>query len=193
MAFSATDWRDRLASWSGSSQGDRSWSGLGRSTRIGNYFSYFYTFYNGYNKTVQYVYRGTSYPSQTPQAERNVEPFYGAGFYTTYVYAGVYITFGSFNTFANYSYNTNFNWYQGQGNYSGYATSAPNSFSTYYGNGYSYYYSNTNYAGYGQATSWSPSTFYNYSPWGAGPYTAGSNISIGNGIYSGYPYQYVHT
>jgi len=196
MSFSATQWATRLSEWSGSAQGDRSWSGLGRSTSQGQYFTYFDVYYYGGGKVIAWAYRGYSYPSQTPTAERNVEAFYGSGYYTTYVYAGYYnVLAGFFNAFANYSYNTNMNWYQPQGYYSGIVTYAPYNGGTYYQNStYSYYYAVTNYAGYGAATAWSPSTFYNYAPWGVGPYSAGSNISIGagNGPYSGYPYQYVH-
>lgn len=196
MAFSATQWRDELASWSGSSQGDRSWSALGKSTRIGEYFSYFFVQYQP-GKDINYIYRGLSYPNQSPTTEKNVEAFYGSGYYTTYVVAGLYnINNGTFSYTANYSFNTNFNWYQGQGNYSGYAFSAPANYITYQGGSPTSYYAATYYAGYTAPTSWSPSTFFNYSPWGSGPYSAGSNIAIGRGPAgspaSGYPYQYIH-
>lgn len=197
MAFSATEWRDELASWSGSSQSDRSWSALGKSTRIGEYFSYFFVQSSSPSKTINYIYRGLSYPNQSPTTEKNVEAFYGSGYYTTYVVGGLYYGTGFFQN-TNYSFNTNFNWYSGQGNYSGFGFTAPANYITFQPATPSFtaYYIATYYAGYTAPTSWSPSTFYNYSPWGAGPYSAGSNVAIGRGPAgspsSGYPYQYIH-
>ena len=191
MSFSATDWRNRLSEWSGSLQGDRSWSALGRSTRIGEYFNYFYK--NGSNQ-LRYVYRGFSYPNQSPYAEKNVEPYYAYAYQTIYVYAYSYDNLcGYTQVFAAYSYNSPFNFYVGQGNYTGLAEYISTNIVTAYSTNPSYY-SMTTFGAYAAVSSWSPSTFYNYSPWGAGPYSAGSNISIGagNGPYSGYPYQYIH-
>jgi len=191
MSFSATDWKDRLASWSGSVQGDRSWSALGRSTRIGEYFNYFYK----YNPNqLRYVFRGFSYPNQAAGAERNTDPYYVSAYQTIYVYAYSYDNLcGYTQVFAAYSYNSPFNFYVGQGNYTGLAEYIATSNTTAYYTNPSYY-ATTQYGQFAAVSSWSPSTFYNYSPWGAGPYSAGSNISIGAGSspFSGYPYQYVH-
>lgn len=184
MAFSATDWRYRLSEWSGSSQGNRSWSGLGASTRNGQYYSYFYT----YNYAIHYVYVGFGGTTNA----RNVEPYYASAYRVDYFQAYSYNPLcGYTQYFQNYSSYVYFNFYVGQGNYTGYATSKPSPY--YFYSGYSYYYTEIyNSGGYSAVTSWSPSTFYNYSPYGGGPYSAGSNIFIGSGGSSGYPYQYIH-
>lgn len=193
MAFSASDWRTRLSEWSGSIQGDRSWSGLGRSTRIGEYFNYWYKS----GPYIYFVYRGFSYPNQSPTAERNVEPYYMYALYRGYVYVYRYfINSGYTQIIQNYSFDNYFNNYVGQGNYTGFgAYVSYNTFSSFQGSFNTYYTTIVNRGQYSQPLSWSPSTFYNYAPWGAGPYSANSNISIGagNGPFSGYPYQYIHT
>ena len=191
MAFSATDWAYRLSDWSGSAQGNKSWSALGASTQQGQYFtslakpSY-------YDTAIYYSYEGRGAGGTT--GARNPDPFYVYANRYTYYYTSYYQSSpGTFYTNGgSTNYNT-FNYYQPQGVYSGVAAYIPASISYYSGPGSSIYYSQYNVAAVIASLSWSPATFYNYAPWGAPPYTAGANIFIGAGSspFSAYPYQYV--
>ena len=58
MAFSATDWAYRLSEWSGSAQGVKTWSALGTSTRIGNYYNYL-SKPSYYSTSLNYFYEGS--------------------------------------------------------------------------------------------------------------------------------------
>jgi hypothetical protein len=190
MAFSATDWAYRLSDWSGSAQGNKSWSALGTSTRIGQYYnSLFKPSY--YGTSLNYVYIGFS---PTTNA-RNPDPFYAYAYYVNYYYVAYYNSLYGFTYIAtqNTAYNP-FNYYQPQGQYSGLATYVPSPTQNYSGGSPSSYYQFVG-GGASGVTAWSPSTFYNYSPWGAPPYSAGANIFIGAGSspFSAYPYQYVHS
>ena len=190
MAFSATDWAYRLSEWSGSAQGVKTWSALGTSTRIGNYYNYL-SKPSYYSTSLNYFYEG--YGSTT--AARNPDPFYVYAYYYDYYYAQSYdVNCGYTYISANYSTANPFNYYQPQGNYSGLATYVAAPGSNYSGFSPVSYYTQFVGGATAGATTWSPATFYNYSPWGAPPYTAGANIFIGAGSSpnSAYPYQYVH-
>jgi hypothetical protein len=190
MAFSATDWAYRLSDWSGSAQGNKSWSALGTSTRIGQYYNYLVK-PSYYSTTLNYVYVGFS---PTTNA-RNPDPFYAYAYYYDYYYAEYYDSLCGYVYIASQFSTANpFNYYQPQGQYSGVATYVPSPASSYSPgspSGYTQFVG----GGAGGVTAWSPATFYNYSPWGAPPYSAGANIFIGAGSspFSAYPYQFVHS
>jgi hypothetical protein len=194
MGFSATEWATRLSEWSGSSQGNKSWSGLGASTRQGEYYSYVAkpSYYSG---QMNWGYLGFAPTAINP---RNVEAFYAYAYRYDYYYRVYYSNLCGYTyTAANYSTANPFNYYQPQGYYDGIAQYMPSPSTNYSAISYTFsFYEVTQYGGSGGVTSWSPATFYNYAPWGAPPYTAGANISIGPGngpAFSGYPYQYIHT
>lgn len=204
MAFSATDWAYRLSDWSGSAQGNKSWSALGTSTRIGEYFTALQKA-SFYATAIDATYEGHGAGGTTNA--RNPDPFYVAAYRYDYFYASFYqspdyafspASPGFFFPAFSSNYAT-FNYYQPQGVYSAVAAYIPASstFASSTSGTYSStnYYSSYNVGAVIGITSWSPSTFYNYSPWGAPPYTAGANIFIGAGSspFSAYPYQYVHT
>lgn len=183
MAFSAGNWRDRLSEWSGSAQGAYSWSQLGKSTSQGQYFLY----WNKSGNSLYQVYAGVG----GGYAARNPDPYYVDGaiaYYYQVVYYDINYGGGSYSNTTNYAtanyyvYQGNYTWYVTSTNapaYSSYAYCCTIQVTTYY----TYAFYNVNYI--------SPTTFYNYAPWGNGPYSAGSNISIGagNGPFSGYPKQ----
>jgi hypothetical protein len=185
MSFSAGEWRTRLSEWSGSAQGAYSWSELGKSTGQGQYFLY----WNTSGNTLYQVYAGVG----GGYGARNPDPYYVDGavaYYYQVVYYDIdYNTVQYFNS-TNYAYAP---YYVTQGNYNWYVTSVNSPTSTTYyqcctlvvSTYYNYAFYNVNYI--------SPTTFYNYAPWGNGPYSAGSNISIGagNGPFSGYPKQQI--
>ena len=194
MAFSATDWAYRLSEWSGSAQGAKSWSALGTSTRIGEYFTALQKA-SFYSTAIDATYEGHGAGGTTNA--RNPDPFYVSAyrydyFFSEYYEVGTYSSPGTyFNiNFTNYA---TFNYYQPQGVYSAVAAYIPAS-TSYYSGGSPIYYANYSVGATIGITSWSPATFYDYSPWGAPPYTAGANIFIGAGSspFSAYPYQYVH-
>ena len=187
MAFSATDWAYRLSEWSGSAQGNKSWSALGTSTRIGEYFTAL-SKASFYSTAIDAYYEGRGAVDTTNA--RNPDPFYVAAFRYDYYFTSYYQSNVTF--FFDYSSNyATFNYYQPQGVYSAVAAYIPAS-TNYSSPGFSSFgYSNYTAGSAIGITSWTPSTFYNYSPWGAPPYTAGANIFIGEGQFSAYPYQYV--
>jgi len=187
MAFSATDWAYRLSDWSGSAQGNKSWSALGASTQQGQYFTVL-SKPNFYDTLIYYSYEGRGAGGTT--GARNPDPFTVSTYRIDYFYSSYYSSFGYFqSTTTAYG---NVDYYQPQGNYSGGATYVPAS-GTFYSAGSPSYYAEYNVAAVMGVNSWTPNTFYNYSPWGAPPYSAGDNIFIGAGSspFSAYPYQYV--
>lgn len=179
MAFSATNWRDLLSNYSGSQAGTRSWSVLGQSQYQGKYYMQVFNYPNwkvrirgcggGTGKNVESFYKIVGSVSVF---STNFNGYYGYFTYFTYANGTVYSTPANISTFATFLY-------------------APNQYFTGYSIG-----SSTQYSA-GPVVSINDTTyvaFYNYSPWGSGPYTAGSNIAIGKGDvgpapYSGYPYQ----
>lgn len=192
MAFSATDWAYRLSEWSGSAQGVKSWSDLGKSTQQGEYYNYV-TKPSYYSGQMNYIYLGF-----TPTTNaRNPDAFYAYAYRYDYYYLANYDSLCGYTYIVSQNSTPNaFNYYQPQGAYSGIAQYMPSPATNYTPTStYDTTYEVTQYGGSGGVTSWSPATFYNYAPWGAAPYTAGDNISIGAGSspFSGYPYQYVHT
>lgn len=195
MAFSATQWRDLLDDYSGSQAGTRSWSVLGRATRIGEYFNYFQQNNYAFAKQHFYIFAGTG---ANPLNARNYAAYYLTMYALTY-YATSFFNnfFQSFNLFNNTFASPVPGLFVGAYQYSGFWFTGPAN--TYYsvGFGTNYYVTSTNYAAYIIPASYSPNTFTNFSPWGAGPYSAGSNVAIGRGPggspASGYPYQYLVT
>jgi hypothetical protein len=180
MSFSATQWRDLLADYSGSTNGTRSWGELGQGQFQGKY--YIQTIIAGNNliarvrgcgggigKTVQ------SFYSVNSRAANYFTAFNGYyGFFSNFQYASgtlystpayVYIL-GTLLTGLSNSYVS-------YGSYSQ---------SKFWGSAETRFINSSNYV-----------AFYSYTPWGSGPYSAGSNIAIGHGNNgsptSGYPYQ----
>jgi hypothetical protein len=183
MAFSAGDWRDRLAAWSGSAQGAYSWSELGKSTSQGQYFLY----WSLSGTTLYQTYAGVGGGS----GAKNPDPYYVDGAVVYFFQVVYYDIDYSATSYANTTNYEAADYYVTQGNYNWYVTAVnPNDYTYYYicctsvvDVYYSYAFYDVNYI--------SPTTFYNYAPWGNGPYSAGNNISIGagNGPFSGYPKQ----
>ena len=183
MAFSAGDWRTRLSEWSGSAQGAYSWSELGKSTSQGQYFLYWSLSGTTLYQTYAGVGGGTG--------AKNPDPYYVDGdvvYFYQVVYYNINFGGGAYYNTTNYSAA---DYYVTQGNYNWYVTAVNSPVANSYSvcctsqvfEYYSYAFYTVNYI--------SPTTFYNYAPWGNGPYSAGSNISIGAGSspFSGYPKQ----
>lgn len=191
MAFSATEWRNLLADYSGSSQGDRSWSGLGKSTRQGEYYNYFTITSYSPTKIFQYVFVGFG-SNATPA--KNYQAYYAVVYVIDYYF--VYTQFGLTAFSFGMSNQYTVNYYAPSYTYQQFAFSLNADFaSSNFFTNFSFY-AYTSVGGYTAPSSWSPSTFTNFAPWGNGPYSAGSNIAIGRGPggspSSGYPYQYLH-
>lgn len=187
MAFSATQWRDLIADYSGSQAGTRSWSVLGKSQYNGQYYlQLFKSNTGGNNYAIKARIRGCA-----PGASnvKNVQSFYSV--------AGNAVAF-----------TTNFNAYFGYFTGTSYAAGTLFSTPTYVttlGDVIDNV-TDTSFTGFstGNSTFWAAGSvtgmngtsfvaFFNYSPWGAGPYSAGSNVAIGRGPFgspaSGFPYQ----
>jgi len=190
MAFNATEWRDLLSDYSGSTAGTRSWSALGESQAVGKYYlQLFKSSTGGSNYAIKARIRGCQ-PSNS--SAKNVSSFYSvAG------NAQAYRT--SFNAYYGFFTSTSFT--------NGTLFSTPSHVYTL-GNVIDNV-TDTSYYGFSvaESTFWSAGNvttmngaetveFYNFSPWGAPPYSGGSpgsNVAIGRGPSgtpsSGYPYQ----
>jgi hypothetical protein len=194
MAFSATDWRNRMSYYDGYYSAF-TWGALGDAQGNRKYYMDTYTFYYGYTGQTNMQYKQCSTYYNTPC----VEPFYvyssWAVVYEIYYY---YQTeFGYyFTNFSSGNYSTG-NWYSyiGQNTYDtalGTAYVPPGfTYSFFYsGFPYSYYSEYTAYAlNFGGISSISPSTFYNYKN---GPYLSYYQYSLSNGYNTNYPYQVVY-
>lgn len=188
MAFSATEWRNLIANYSGSQAGTRSWGVLGNSQAQGKFYVATYKDYAGYGSS--YKMRAKVEGCAGGYQPKNVTSFYSvrvgiiqfSTFYNAY-------TFPSFTT--NYTAN----------NVTIYSTPAG-----VYTLGTIGTYTDTLYTApaIGSQTYFQVVgnkalngsfyvAFYNFSPWGTGPFSAGSNVAIGRGPAgspsSGYPYQ----
>jgi len=191
MAFSATDWRNRMAYYDATyAYVGFSWSSLGGAMSRSNYLAQS-PFYNGLNL----YYRNNSTGLDAPC----VEAFYSYGYfsvnysvsdyYTTefgygypYYYSGNYYTGYWGYYYAQNSYgNTVMYWYN-----------PGTSYYTYFYSGFPYaYFSHyQGYSAYHTGIGASPSSFYNYA---YGPYLSyyRYSLSSGNGPYTNYPYQTV--
>ena len=93
MAFSATDWAYRLSEWSGSAQGAKSWSALGTSTRIGEYFTALQKA-SFYSTAIDATYLGHGAGGTTNA--RNPDPFYVSAYRYDYTYTSYYNAFYEF-------------------------------------------------------------------------------------------------
>jgi len=170
MAYSATDWRDRIAYFSGST-GNRSWGGMGQNQFQGkyywnvNYASYFvvYADYTGC--------AGGSSPrppeggSVNREANTYIVAFCGGVFFYSF-FTGVYT-----NTLSYAASNNSIN--------------LGNQASSFSGGYCSTYYLKQ----IGAISLVSPSAYYSYTPWGGPPYFAGSNIKIPSNATDAKPYQ----
>lgn len=180
MSFNATQWRDLIADYSGSQSGTRSWGVLGQCQYQGQYYIQAVLESNKLKTRIRGCGGGIG---------KNVLSFYSVS-----ATARAYSTY--FNAYYGYF---NFTYYQ-----TGTLYSTP-AYVYYLGTNISGL-TNTSYVGYsnGNSTYWSVQgvngingttyvAFYSYTPWGAPPYSAGSNIAIGHGNQgsptSGYPYQ----
>jgi len=190
MAFSASDWRNRMSFYDGYYSA-YTWGALGaaqgnRTYRINTYFA------STSQVNGQYIQCSTGY--NTPC----VEPFYTYSTWTVYYnfYASYQTEFGYFVPYFTSGYYNNGNWYTywGTNTYEtalGSTYVPPGAFSSSYYSGFPYaYYSQ--YTGYtlsfGGISSISPTSFYNYKN---GPYLSYYQYSLSNGTYTNYPYQVV--
>ena len=192
MAFSASDWRNRMNFYDGYYSA-YTWGALGaaqgnRTYRINTYFA------STSQVNGQYIQCSTGY--NTPC----VEPFYTYSSWTVYynVYASYYTEFGYFIPNFTSGYYNNGNWYTywGQSTYEtalGSTYVPPGAFSSsfYSGFPYAYYSQYTGYTlSFGGISSISPTTFYNYKN---GPFLSYYQYSLSNGSNTNYPYQVVGT
>jgi hypothetical protein len=192
MAFSASDWRNRMNFYDGYYSAF-TWGALGaaqgnRTYRINTYFA------STSQVNGQYIQCSTGY--NTPC----VEPFYTYSSWTVYynTYASYQTEFGYFVPYFFSGYYSNGNWYTywGTNTYetalgTAYLPSAGFYNQFYSGFPYNYYSEYTGYIlSFGGISSISPTTFYNYKN---GPYLSYYQYSLSNGYNTNYPYQVVGT
>jgi hypothetical protein len=171
MAYSATNWRDRIAYYSGST-GGRAWSQLGAGQFQGKYVWEMQIF----GSSTRYIV--DNYRPCTTGTPRNAGAAYIVhGMFSTYLqtcFGNVYAS----NTTYYYAAN-----YVGAGN-------TTDALGTYYNStscGGACCTSQGNFSNF--LVSVSPSAYYSYTPWGGPPYFAGSNIKIPSNDTDAIPYQ----
>jgi hypothetical protein len=189
MAFSATDWRNRMAYYDNTySYVGFDWGSLG-GAMVRQFYLAQGPFYNG----LYLAYRNYNFGIDCPVVEAFTSTGYFyvnysiSEFYTTeFGYGFPYYTSGNYYTgtwsfyYPNNTYGTTvMYWYNpGTSYYTYYYSGFPYAFFSHY-QGYS--------AGYSSLAA-SPNTFYNYA---YGPYLSyyRYSLSSGNGPYTNYPYQ----
>ena len=190
MAFSATDWRNRMNYYDGYYT-TYTWGALGnaqgnRTYRINTYYA------STSQVNGQYTQCSTNY--NTPC----VEPFYTYSSWTVYynVYATYQTEFGSPSPYFFSGYYSSGNWYTywGTNTYetalgTAYLPSGASYTQFYSGFPFAYYDEYTGYIlSFGGISTISPTTFYNYKN---GPYLSYYQYSLSNGYNTNYPYQVI--
>jgi len=186
MAYSSTNWRDKLEYYSGSQSGTRSWGVLGQAQFQGRYYL---TYFFGYNPFFGDFRKSTQLAGCGGGNSAAKLPNSGSTFNNYIVYT---VQFCGGNFQQNYLGSTpNFvNWAEGDntkdlgtvfttfsGGYCGqYIEEAPGNITSVFASNFS-----------------NPNAFYSYTPWGGPPYFAGSNIAIPANDANARPYQLWYT
>mgnify|MGYP003334457051 CR=1 FL=1 len=180
MAWSATQWRDRLNDYSGSVLGTRSWGEMGNSQYQGKFK---FRVFGGAGGPFTIRHRTCGTPTAYPKVVGNV-----SGLFTVQYR---YTNFKPTTYYSYYSYYPSVGFYMAAGNATAYAPSPMSTFNYVGFSVGSSRFQNSLAQGTSNVYNTYTYAFYNYSPWGAGPYSAGANIIISNG--TNFPYQRLYS
>lgn len=172
MAYNSTEWRDRIAYFSGSQSGTRSWGALGQSQFQGKY--HWALGYSPFSGDVLALYKGCA-ANENSRTVGDVYLQISKANYTQFFCGGSFLN-------SNYSGVFTQAFFIGGGIYSTYAGNV----TPYFSAGYCSFYAVESVIGVSAVT---PSAFYSYTPWGGAPYFAGSNIEIPANNTDATPYQ----